>query len=81
MNREEIIRMAREAGFDVESDGKIWEPSMLSQTPITDEVIRFAALIAAAKQEQCADAVETLLQSDCNASYASDIAAAIRALK
>ena len=54
--REEIIRMAREAGFGiaafnaidgyevVTSDGKI----------ITDEIERFAALVAAAKKEECA---------------------------
>ena len=92
--REEIIRMAREAGFGiaafnaidgyevVTSDGKI----------ITDEIERFAALVAAAKKEECAKVCEDLRKAAVMSKYAtysecmqirnthSDCAAAIRAL-
>ena len=52
MNREDIIRMAREAGFrdtttPVVALGVSWE-----------QVQRFAALVAAAEREACAKAVE-----------------------
>lgn len=52
MNREEIIRMAREAGFrdtttPVVALGVSWE-----------QVQRFAALVAAAEREACAKVVE-----------------------
>jgi hypothetical protein len=54
MNREEIIRMAREAGFrdtttPVVALGVSWE-----------QVQRFAALIAAAEREACAKVCEGL---------------------
>jgi hypothetical protein len=49
MTREEIIRMAREAGFSV-----TWP-----ETVVNFE--RFAALVAAAEREACAVLVETLL--------------------
>ena len=50
MNREDITRMAREAGFDVDENHDVW---------ITDgywlrELERFANLVAAAEREACA---------------------------
>ena len=50
MNREDITRMAREAGFDVDENHDVW---------ITDgywlrELERFANLVAAAECEACA---------------------------
>lgn len=47
MNREEIIRMAREAGGD---DWGIFRDFM-------PEIERFAALIAAAEREACAELI------------------------
>ena len=54
MNREDIIRMAREAGFDVyealeEIDGGF------------DAAERFAALVAAAEREACAKLAESTI--------------------
>jgi hypothetical protein len=49
MNREEIIRMAREAGLAYGSDEK----------PL-GSVTRFAALVAAAEREACAKVCEGL---------------------
>ena len=51
MNREDILRMAREAGLWMTSDERI------------AAVERFAALVAAAEREACAKECETLLPS------------------
>jgi hypothetical protein len=63
MDREEIIRMAREAGLAYGSDEK----------PL-NSVTRFAALVAAAEREACAKLCEELLPGN-----GSRTAAAIRA--
>ena len=82
--REEIIRMAREAGALVgikhmtDSTGEmiVFDP---------DDLERFAALVAAAKKEECAQEAEGITkfiryQSKEHYKFASVIAAAIRAL-
>lgn len=48
MNREDIIRMAREAGFNVEKG------YLLRITGIDEDLERFAALVASAEREACA---------------------------
>ena len=83
MTREEIIRMAREAGFgvslpSVDYRGKIYG----GDSTITDEMERFAALVAASEREACAKAAENEWNFDsteCGIDVANDIAAAIRA--
>ncbi len=67
MNREQIIRMAREAGLAYGSDEK----------PL-GSVTRFAALVAAAEREECAQVVEAI---DRNGAWVTkqEAAAAIRA--
>lgn len=72
MNREDIIRMAREAGFNVE------QGYLLRITGIDEDLERFAALVASAEREACAKVCETVNWYDSKA-WASDIAAAIRA--
>ena len=53
MDREEIIRMAREAGFEVyETD--VW----ITDGWWTEELERFAALVAAREREACAKRLE-----------------------
>ena len=68
MNREAVIRMAREAGLDPD----LWN--------YTDAFERFAALVAAAEREACAKVCDVLAV---HPEYASDItkvaAQAIRA--
>jgi hypothetical protein len=49
MNREEIIRMAQEAGFRVNTTESLLE-----------ELERFAALVASAEREACADICELI---------------------
>ena len=52
MNRDDIIRMARESGFEVDEEGEILESGKWHTQTIFVE--RFAALVAAAEREACA---------------------------
>ena len=63
MNREDIIRMAREAGFrdtttPVVALGVSWE-----------QVQRFAALVAAAEREACAKVCDQMFHDWCNQEF------------
>ena len=78
MDREDIIRMAREAGFEVyETD--VW----ITDGWWTEELERFAALVAAAEREACAKACDELKPFGphlyIQKATAQDCAAAIRA--
>ena len=57
MNREDIIRMAREAGFYIHSN-EIYSMSTQSDHELTEPIERFAALVASAEREACAVAAE-----------------------
>lgn len=61
MTQEDIIRMAREAGFEVNEDGEVLENSHFFQT---NKVERFAALVAAAEREAISDEYAARLQGD-----------------
>ena len=50
MNREDIFRMAQEAGFDYSGAELSWESVIC-----TEELQRFAALVASAEREACAE--------------------------
>ena len=65
MNKEDIIRMAREAGIEVHTrKGQIRIGSaVITGGDSTFEVVRFAALVAAHEREACAKECETLLPS------------------
>ena len=56
MDREQIIRMAREAGCKPFRSPEHWDDVQVFATP--DVLERFAALVAAAEREACAKAVE-----------------------
>jgi hypothetical protein len=60
MNREEITRMAQEAGFEWDliddDEGQIWYIS-------ADGLQRFAALVAAAEREACAKVCEEVAEA------------------
>ena len=60
MNKEDIIRMAREAGFVVDGDTWIHAGSVLidGRKSIDKHLRRFAALVAAAEREACATFLE-----------------------
>ena len=74
MKQEDIIRMAREAGFNVE------QGFLLRVTGIDEDLERFAALVAEHEREACAKVCDVLAV---HPEYASDItklaAQAIRA--
>ena len=53
MNRDDIIRMAQEAGFEIEKT--LYGPvPCVDGRGIDDRLERFAALVAAAEREACA---------------------------
>jgi hypothetical protein len=54
MNREDIIRMAREAGFFIQQN-EIYSMSTQSDQELTEWIERFAALVASAEREACAE--------------------------
>jgi len=55
MNREDVIRLAQEAGFDVEIVGFFnYKPQHIF-TGVDADIQRFAALVAAAEREACAN--------------------------
>lgn len=73
MQRDEIIRMAREAGFEVDGNSWVHSPNAIlvdGRKSIDKQLTRFAALVAAAEREACAKVCEKL-----------DDGAAIRARK
>ena len=64
MNREDIIRMAREAGFIADEADFLFPPKN-KRVGIQLEIERFAALVASAEREACAKVCEnknTLLE-------------------
>lgn len=70
MNREEVIRLANEAGLcDKNGRDDDW-------IIITDHLERFAALVAAHEREACADIAENW---NCNGVRRAGVAAQIRA--
>ena len=69
MNREDIIRMAREAGF---GGGGFVMPTHSGH--ITHELERFASLVASAEREACAKVCEAAPEPD-----GADLAERIRA--
>lgn len=86
MTRDEIIKLAREAGFNVE------QGFLLRVTGIDEDLERFAALVAAAEREACLEMVGILVEAEreecakvCDqmdhdgVMIAADCAAAIRA--
>lgn len=66
MNREDIIRMAREAGFV--------DASFCKWSAYSDDLERFAKLVATAEREECAKVCDGWLHAD-----GDTCAAAIRA--
>jgi hypothetical protein len=80
MNREDIIRMAREAGLCVGTNLSgvvlVGAPAEIGLAHlIIEELERFAALVAAAEREVCAKVCEAADKS----THPADLADAIRA--
>ena len=63
MNRDDIIRMARESGFraghiELHNSDPLPFVAPCSATDCMPELVRFAAIVAAAEREACAQIVE-----------------------
>ena len=81
MNRDDITRMAREAGMDMSKSDMGWTTAdalnvLYPECVYTENLHRFAALVAAAEREACAQLVENFYTSNPNM-----LAEAIRAEK
>jgi hypothetical protein len=84
MTREEIIRIAQEAGLRVGTNLSgvvlVGSPAEIGLTHLTiEELERFAALVAAAEREACAKVCEDMDHN--GVMIAADCATAIRARK
>lgn len=81
MTRDDMIRMAREAGFEDHSNPELWDCMVVSHEAIE----RFAYLVAAHERAACAKAIDLIALKYQQQHYASDenvadeCAAAIRA--
>jgi hypothetical protein len=62
MNREDIIRMAREAGIRLASQSDTVDP----RNVYSHEIERYAHLVVAHEREECAETVEKLLNETIN---------------
>ncbi len=67
MNREDIIRMAREAGCKPFRSPEHWDDVQVFATPNVLE--RFAALVAAEKEKQIIDILERLQERNDSHNY------------
>jgi len=77
MNREDIIRMAQEAGFYIEHN-EIYSMSMQSDHELTEPIERFAKLVAQHEREACAKVCDAFQARDVGMQPA-ECAGAIRA--
>ena len=79
MTRDDIIRMAREAGFNQILVTIAGEDVWIDDGFYVEEMERFAALVAAAEREACAKLCDELRDEDGFEPYGTECAAAIRA--
>ena len=75
MNREDIIRMARECGFWLDGANQAMPMWVIKQ----EELEAFAALVASAEREACANICETLELPEWPDKVRQPLAQAIRA--
>lgn len=76
MSRNDVMRLAREAGLHVTADGEIG-PNYLGS--VSEGYLRFAELVAAAEREGCANVCEEQASEPECPERAAYCAAAIRA--
>ena len=84
MSQDEIIAMAREAGFRTgQINLSTGEPvpfiAPASGTSCMVELVRFAALVAAREREACAQVCESEWATDTENAFGNELAALIRA--
>ena len=66
MTRDDIIRMAEQAGFVIDKESRKYQPNCISATHhvIDEPLTRFATLVAAAEREACAQVVERMHEAN-----------------
>ena len=74
MNREDIIRMAQEAGFYIEHN-EIYSMSTQSDHELTEPIERFAKLVAQQEREACAKVCEEYVGYGTRSEFAATIRA------
>ena len=85
MTKDDIIRMAREAGFEdyhwtsLNGESELDQTLQVGEYPVGENVFKFAALVAAAEREACAKVCESQWSNVAERMYGDDCAAAIRA--
>lgn len=79
MNKDDIIRMAREAGMKLAWIATLPGSDKMKVLLDTDQVERFAALVVAAEREACAKLCDELAARDKLSNYYAIAAKAIRA--
>ena len=64
MTKDDIIRMAREAGFLIDTHAQKYQPNCILSTHglIDDNLQRFANLAVAAEREECARLCQEIMQ-------------------
>lgn len=78
MNQDEIIRMAEKAGFPFNQYGLL-QGDDYGEIDVTEMLVRFAALVAAAEREACAKVMDNMAKQDKHSNYYKVAAKAIRA--
>jgi len=80
MTKDDIIKLAREAGFLIDTHAQQYQPNcILSTYGLIDENLeRFANLVAAAEREECAKVCEEYATGE-SRDYSENIAEEIRA--
>jgi hypothetical protein len=72
MNRDEILRLAREAGLKLFNEG--WTSSDNGDAVTEESLERFAALVAAHEREECAKVCEELELKNAAGQYGTYVA-------
>jgi hypothetical protein len=72
MNRDDIIKLALEAGFCKDSNGIYSRRAVTPDSDLLPSLERFAALVAAAEREACAKVCEKQIKSYMSKQYTTD---------
>jgi hypothetical protein len=78
MTREDIVRMAKEAGFYIEHN-EIYSMSTQSDHELTEPIERFAELVAQHEREACAKMCDYVYDNIVTDEHIKDMAFKIRA--
>jgi hypothetical protein len=78
MTQDEIIEMARQAGFFVK-DSEAYSPSVQEDYELTPYLESFAKLVAEKEREACAKICDEFFKGNKNINYSDTISICIRA--